>query len=215
MPDIWFERFRIWNFTSDLKLKDPGSGWFKTSQIRNFTSRIYDLKLKDPGSGRFKTSRIRNFTSRIYYLKDPGSGQFKTFRIRNFTSRFYYLKDPGSGIFQSLFAMKNLVKLKLVNSTKLLTVRYGMLRYCTILYDTVPYRHEYICQIWRCRTFFLYSARVFFSNMTVPYLFSLFGTCILVITAGTVPFFFIRHMYSCQIWRYRTFFLYSARVFLS
>ncbi len=200
---------------------------------------------KNSGSGRFKRSRIRNFTSRIFDIKDSGSGRFKRSRIRNFTSRIFDLKDSGSRIFQSIFAMKNLDKLKFVNSTTLLTVwygtvryrRYGTVRYGTVMYDTVRYlfslfgtcvlvkydgtvpfffiRHVYSCQIWRYHTFFLYSARVFLSNMTVPCLFSLFGTCILVKYDGTVPFFFIRHVYSCQIWRYRKFFLYSARVFLS
>jgi hypothetical protein len=47
------------------------------------------------------------------------------------------------------------------------------------------------CQICRYRTFFLYSGRVFLSNMPVPYLFSLLGTCFLVKKYGTVPFFFI------------------------
>ncbi len=72
-----------------------------------------------------------------------------------------------------------------------------------VKYDgTVPFffiRDVYSCHNRRYRTFFLYSARLFLSNMTVPYLFSLFGTCILVITSGTVPFFFIRDVFSCQI----------------
>ena len=47
------------------------------------------------------------------------------------------------------------------------------------------------CKI-RYRTFFLYSPRVFLSNMTVPYLFSLFATSFHVKYDGTVPVFFIR-----------------------
>jgi hypothetical protein len=61
----------------------------------------------------------------------------------------------------------------------------------------------------------LYSECVFLSQSTVPYLFSLFGTCFLVKYAGIVPFFFIRDVFSCQKVRYRTFFLYSGRALLS
>jgi hypothetical protein len=66
--------------------------------------------------------------------------------------------------------------------------------------------------------FVLYSGRVFLSNMPVPYLFSkicsIFGTCFLVKYAGTVPFFFIRDVFSCLKVRYRTFFLSMCLLFM-
>ena len=61
----------------------------------------------------------------------------------------------------------------------------------------------------------LFSECVFLSQSTVPYLFSLFGTCFHVKKYGTVPFFFILDVLYCQICRYRTFFLYSEWVLLS
>jgi hypothetical protein len=55
--------------------------------------------------------------------------------------------------------------------------------YCKIRYRTF-FLYSNI-QIWRYRTFFLYSPRVFLSNMTVPYLFSLFAVLRI---RGPVPF---------------------------
>jgi hypothetical protein len=128
----------------------------------------------------FERFRIRYFTSRIIDIKDSGSGRFKRSRIRNFTSRIYDLKDPGSRILHPYLRFKDSGSRIFQSGQK-----------------------------GRYRTFFLYSGRVFWSKRTVPYLFSLFGTCILVKKYGTVPFFFIRDVYSGQKVRYRTFFLYS------
>ncbi len=140
-------------------------------------------------------------------------------RLRIRIQDFFYIRDVFSCQicrYRTFFLYSGCVFL----SKSTVTYLFSLFGTCFLVKyaGTVPFfliRNVFSCQKVRYRTFFLYSGRVFLSNMPVPYLFSLFVTCFLVKKYGTVPFFFIRDVFSCQICQYSTFFLYSGRVFLS